>query len=269
MFREVIRYENFPSKFIEARHVDVWLPPGYEQSPSKRFPVIYMHDGQNLFDPHLSFIGVAWGVDQMMVKLINEQKIREAIVVGVWNTENRFAEYMPQKVVTGTNMKLHVEDSPVLLCDQIISDNYLKFLVDELKPFMDTTHKTLLGPQDTFIMGSSMGGLISAYAVCEYPAIFGGAGCLSTHWPAGNGMVIEYLRNHLPDPGTHRFYFDYGTETLDADYEPYQKKMDEVVRNAGYIEGKSFVTKKFDGAEHSERAWSERVDQPLIFFLEK
>jgi predicted alpha/beta superfamily hydrolase len=118
-------------------------------------------------------------------------------------------------------------------------------------------------------MGSSMGGLISAYAMSEYPEIYGGAGCVSTHWPAGDGIVIDYLKAHLPDARTHRFYFDYGTETLDANYEPYQRKMDEVMRNAGYKEGKNWVTKKFVGAEHAERAWSQRVDVPLTFLLHK
>lgn len=81
--------------------------------------------------------------------------------------------------------------------------------------------------------------------------------------------MIDYLKNHLPDPGTHKFYFDFGTETLDAGYEPYQRKMDEVMRKAGYKEGSNWITRKFPGAEHSERAWRKRVDVPLTFFLHK
>ncbi len=260
-------YKNFDSKFIEPRNVDVWVPPGYEQNKSERFPVIYMHDGQNLFDPNLSFIGVAWGIDQTMTRLIRQGTIRKAIVVGIWNTENRFAEYMPQKAVTHPAMALNVDDAPVLSYDQIVSDRYLRFIVDELKHCIDTTYATLADRDNTFIMGSSMGGLISAYALCEYPAVFGGAGCLSTHWPAGDGIVLDYLKDHLPEPHAHRFYFDYGTETLDASYEPYQHRVDEIMRNAGYMEGKDFITRKFVGAEHSEKAWSERVHLPLTFFL--
>lgn len=262
------RHERVNSKFVDPRNVDVWLPPGYEQNKSQRFPVVYMHDGQNLFDPKLSFTGVDWGVDETMTRLIAEDKIREAIVVGVWNTPKRFAEYMPQKPVAQSTVQL-LKDIPASRVSQIVSDNYLKFLVTELKPFIDSTYRTLEDRKDTFIIGSSAGALISIYAIAEYPKIFGGAGGISTHWPVGDGVVIEYLRNHLPDPGGHKFYFDFGTETLDAGYEPYQGKMDEVMRKAGYREGKNWITRKFAGDEHSERAWRKRVDVPLTFFLHK
>jgi len=116
-------------------------------------------------------------------------------------------------------------------------------------------------------MGSSMGGLISAYALCEYPDVFGRAGCVSTHWPAGDGCVVDYLGQHLPRPGTHRLYFDYGTATLDATYEPFQQRADAVLKAAGYTAGRDWITRKFPGAEHSEKSWRERVDQPLSFLL--
>ena len=118
-------------------------------------------------------------------------------------------------------------------------------------------------------MGSSAGALVSVYAIAEYPNIFGGAGGISTHWPVGDGIVIDYLHDHLPDPRSHRLYFDFGTKTLDAAYEPYQRKMDEVMRKAGYKEGNNWITRKFAGDEHSERAWRKRVDVPLTFFLHK
>jgi hypothetical protein len=97
--------------------------------------------------------------------------------------------------------------------------------------------------------------------------VFQGAGCLSTHWPAGEDILIAYLRKVLPRPGKHKIYFDYGTETLDASYEMYQKQADQVMRAAGYKEGQDWVTYKFAGAEHSERAWRERVHIPLAFLL--
>ena len=264
----VKRHENFNSKYVDPRHVDVWLPPGYEQNSAARFPVIYMHDGQNLFDPKTSYTGIDWGVDETLTRLIAAGKTRAAIVVGVWNTPKRALEYMPQQAATGAGVRF-LKDAPELPREQIISDNYLKFLVEELKPFIDATYRTLPGRADTFIMGSSMGGLISAYAMSQYPEVFGGAGCLSTHWVAGDGAVIAYLKQHLPDARTHKFYFDYGTETLDASYEPYQQKMDAVMRQAGYHAGKNWVTRKFVGAEHAEKAWRARVDIPLTFLLGK
>lgn len=264
----VKRHENFSSKFVDARNVDVWLPAGYDRNKLKRYLVVYMHDGQMLFDATTTWNHQEWGIDETMTRLISEGRIREAIVVGVWNTPQRFAEYMPQKAVTASEVRA-LKDAPAVKREQIVSDNYLKFLVYQLKPFIDATYRTLPGRKGTFIMGSSMGGLISAYAMSEYPNIFGGAGCISTHFPAGDGIVIDYLKRHLPDARTHKFYFDYGTETLDANYEPYQLKMDEVMRSAGYKEGENWVTKKFVGADHTERSWSKRVDIPLIFLLHK
>jgi predicted alpha/beta superfamily hydrolase len=263
----LLRHEQFPSRFVAARNVDVWLPPGYALDKRRRFPVVYMHDGQNLFDPKTAYAGVDWGVDEALTRLVGQGVVREAIVVGVWNTPKRFAEYMPRKAVTTPTVRGlggAAESS-----DEIVSDDYLRFLVRELKPFIDSRYRTLSRAADTFVMGSSMGGLISAYAVAEYPRVFGGAGCVSTHWPAAGGAVIEYLRAHLPDPRTHKFYFDFGTETLDAQYEPFQKRMDEAMLRAGYSEGANWVTRKFEGEEHSERSWRRRVDIPLVFFLHR
>ena len=112
-----------------------------------------------------------------------------------------------------------------------------------------------------------MGGLISLYAISEYPQVFGGAACLSTHWPAGENELVDEMAARLPDPGTHKLYFDYGTEGLDAFYGPYQKRMDEYLRKAGYVENQNWMSLQFAGADHSEKAWRERVEISLLFFL--
>ena len=260
------RHAAFASKLVEPRNVDVWLPPSYDREPKRRYPVLYMHDGQNLFDPATSYGGVDWGVDEIMTKLVEGKEVREAIVVGVWNSPKRFFEYMPQKAVPGGDTSA-LEGVPAEMRGPVLSDAYVEFLVHELKPFVDATYRTRAGRDDTFVMGSSMGGLISLYALCEYPKVFGGAGCVSTHWPAGGGVVVEYLKRALPRPGSHTIYFDFGTETLDATYEPYQRRADEVMRRAGYRENRDWMTRKFVGAEHNERSWRQRVDVPLIFLL--
>lgn len=262
----LMRLPPIGAKLVAERPVDVWLPPGYEDDGAKRYPVVYMHDGQNLFAPGNSFGGVAWQVDRAMERLLREQRVRPAIIVGVWNTGNRTAEYMPQKAV-GLLSPAQIGGlvSPVKMA--LSSDRYVRYLVEELKPVIDRTFRTSPSASDTFVMGSSMGGLISAYAVSEYPQVFGGAGCLSSHWPAGDGAVIEYLRRHLPPAGAHRFYFDLGSEGLDAAYEPYQRRMDEVLRAAGYQPGPHAMTRRFPGEEHSERAWAARVEIPLEFLL--
>ena len=262
----LFRYESFKSRFVPPRNVDVWLPPDY--TPGKLYAVLYMHDGQNVFIPELSYTKIDWGVDETVAKLLAEGKIVDTIVVGIWNTPNRFGEYMPQKAVRYAS-KATLEKVPKEMLESLDSDDYLRFLVEELKPFIDSAYPTSPNRADTFIMGSSMGGLISCYAISEYPKVFGGAGCISTHWPAGDGVVIDYLRENLPDPEDHRIYFDYGTETLDAKYEPYQRKMDKVMISKGYKEGGNWMTRKFEGADHSEKSWRARLGIPLTFLLGK
>lgn len=272
----VRKHDGFASRFVAPRNVHVWLPPSYEKETSRRYPVLFANDGQNQFDPKTSFLGVDWALDETMTRLVTEGKVREAIVVAVWNTPKRAQEYVPQKAllsalgtpreaavsnaVRGIGMELNKEDWR-------LSDAYLKFLVLELKPFIDREYRTLTNRPDTFIMGSSAGAMISLYAASEYPNVFGGAACLSTHWPLGDGLLIDYFKDRLPDPATHKIYFDFGTETLDKGYEPYQLKMDVEMEKRGYRSGVNWLTRKFEGDEHSEKAWRKRVYVPLEFLL--
>jgi len=265
----LVRHPAFPSRFAAPRTVDVWLPPGYDPDSATRYPVIYLHDGQNLFDPRLGFGGQTWAMDAAMQRLLDSGRTRGAILVGIWNNGlSRFPEYMPQKAVPpgAADIPLRVGDARIP-ASLVASDAYLRFIVEELKPFIDRTYRTRPDREHTGIMGSSMGGLISAYAVAEYPSIFGTAACVSTHWPAGDGCVVDYLAKHLPKAGANRLYFDFGTETLDAAYEPHQRRMDAALRQLGYTAGRDWVTRKFPGAEHSEKSWRERADIPLSFLL--
>ena len=167
--------------------------------------------------------------------------------------------------VSGTKAQLRIDQ--LTIKGEVHSDDYLRFIFEELKPFIDTNYPTLPDFLHTFMMGSSMGGLISMYALCEYPNVVAGAACLSTHWPIGEGISLRYFRSHIPPPGDHKFYFDYGTHTLDSQYEVYQKRADRILREKGYQPGKDWVTWKFEGADHSESAWQERVHIPLKFLL--
>ena len=236
------------------------------EHPERRYPVIYMHDGQNLFDPSTSFGGVDWGVDETMTRMIEAGELRPAIVVGIWNTPKRREEYMPQRAVTGP-VPMNIVGAADLVPGDIVSDRYVEFLVQELKPYIDANYRTLPGRADTIVMGSSMGGLVSQYAMSRYPEVYGAAGCVSTHWPAGNGIALDDFAANLPDPATHRYWFDYGTETLDSTYEPYQLRADQILRAGGYVEGVNWVTRKYPGAEHSEKSWRLRVAEPLEFLL--
>jgi len=272
----VKRFINFRSNLIEPRHLDIWFPPSYKKAFDQHYPVLYMHDGQVLFEPEHGFVEEEWGVDEMMTRLIGEKKVKETIVVGIWNTEKRFREYQPNYPFK--SLKQQEENLRKLLDETYqggpLGDEYLKFVVEELKPFIDQTFRTLPEMENTFMMGSSMGGIISLYAIARYPKVFKSVACLSTHYPLlleNNAeippILIRYFKSHLPKPGKHKIYFDFGTETHDAWYEPYQCQMDCVMEKFGYIKGDDWITYKFEGEEHSEVAWRKRLNIPLNFLL--
>ncbi|MFN3755330.1 MAG: alpha/beta hydrolase [Flavobacterium sp.] len=277
---KLVHHENFPSKFIPSRTISVWLPKDYQLN--KKYAVLYMHDGQMLFDASITWNQQEWGVDKAMDSLLSQNKIRNTIVVGIWNIpQRRHQEYFPQKPFENLDKaeKEFVHQSlksagRTQETFQPVSDEYLKFIVTELKPFIDSNYATLTNRDNTFVAGSSMGGLISLYALCEYPEIFGGAACLSTHWPGifdvENNPIPKafnhYLKKNLPKPGNHKMYFDYGTETLDALYPPLQKEVDKILTVLGYT-GNHWKTLEFKGADHSEKAWKSRLQIPLFFIL--
>jgi enterochelin esterase-like enzyme len=273
---------NFHSGYVTERNVEIWLPEAY--NPKKKYAVLYMHDGQMLYDDSTSWNRQSWDVDDVVAKLLQEGKVQDFIVVGVWNGgKTRHADYFPQKPFDSLTSEQKEFVSKQLQTDgrtteifQPVSDNYLKFLVNELKPFIDKKYSVFTDRKHTFIAGSSMGGLISMYAICEYPDVFGGAACMSTHWPGifslENNPVpdafVTYMKANLPNPKTHKIYFDYGDQTLDAMYPPLQLKVDEVMKIKGFTQ-KNWITKFFPGDDHSENSWSRRLNVPLKFLLKR
>lgn len=274
------RFDEFPSRYVIKRNVEVWLPEGY--SPKKKYAVLYMHDGQMLFDSTTTWNHSAWDVDDVAGSLMKKKRIRDVIVVGVSNSGmTRYTDYFPKKALDylpqpkqDSLMKSTWQNGAPMFGSGIQSDDYLKFLVTELKPFIDKTFSTNSDRSNTFVAGSSMGGLISMYAICEYPDVFGGAACLSTHWPGSftleNNPIpdgfLKYLNAKLPDPATHKIYFDCGDQTLDAMYPPLQKKADHIMKAKGFND-QSWMTKYFPGDAHTESAWKKRLDIPLTFLL--
>ena len=272
-------FSNFPSKLVAARNVDVWFPPNYDKR--KKYAVLYMQDGKALFDSTIMWNNQEWGVDETMTLLLKQKKIKACIVVGIWNSEaTRQVDYFPQKAFElltpgqqDSYYAAHIGDRQ-LLVGKVQSDNYLKFIVQELKPFIDSIYNVFSDAKNTFVAGSSYGGLISLYAICEYPNVFGSAACLSTHWP-GTGTntdnpipnaIMTYLKDNLPDPKKHKIYFDYGSQTLDTLYKPLQKKVDKIMKSKGYS-SKNWTTKEFVGADHTEKSWAKRLYIPFTFML--
>ncbi|MEM8817320.1 MAG: alpha/beta hydrolase-fold protein [Pseudomonadota bacterium] len=273
--RDIERHARFGSAYLEPRHIDVFLPPGYDGDDSESYSVLYAHDGQNLFNPEMSYTGIDWGVDEALEALLAEGKIRKTIVVGIWNTPKRSREYQPRFVrdlSDGSTRRL----IDGFIGGASLSDDYLRFITTELKPFIDRNYRTKPGREDTFLMGSSMGGLISLYGMQLHPDVFSGAACLSTHWPAvfGDGAdsrhtesMLTHLRTAFEPLADRRWYFDFGTTELDANYEGFQLQVDSLLRELGYAEEELWITRKFEGAGHSERFWRERVHIPLEFLL--
>lgn len=270
------------SRTSDPRRVVVWLPSGY-RADGPRYSVLYMHDGQNLFDKATAGYGMEWGIDETLDRLIRERKVRPTIVVGIWSTAKRLQEYVPSKAFARLPQS-YIARVEKLYGGGPLSDGYLKFIVDELRPMINRRFRVLTDRDDTAIMGSSMGGLISLYAIDEYPDVFGAAGMVSTHWPlfvpqkqadklndeeftAVSGAFTGYLKAELAVPRAHRLYFDHGTETLDAEYARYQERVDRVVEAKGYVQNKNWLTVNYPGEAHNEVSWASRVEIPLRFLL--
>jgi enterochelin esterase-like enzyme len=270
-----------PSKYADPRRVVVWLPSNYDPHGPK-YAVLYMHDGQNLFDTKTAGYGMEWQIDETLDRLIQEKKVRPTIVVGIWSTPKRLQEYVPSKAFNGLPLAYR-EKVRALYGGDPLSDGYLKFLVRELKPVIDRRFNVKTDAADTVIMGSSMGALISLYAIDEYPNVFGAAGMMSTHWPLVitpdnkpigdeeyeivSSAFERYLAPALPAPASHKLYFDHGSETLDANYARYQDRVDAVVHRRGYRQWSTTLSLSFPGEKHNEISWASRVAVPLQFLL--
>lgn len=270
---ELLIIDTFPSKLIPQRTVAVWLPSGY--SSNTKYPVFYFHDGQMLFDSLSTWNKQEWGVDEVFSS-INQVSgspyFPQAIVVGIWNNgRDRHSNYFPQQPMVGldslqkTRFMSLKRGENLLFSTDIYSDNYVDFIVRELKPYIDGHFSTLPDKSNTSIAGSSMGGLISMYAAVKYPNIFGNVVCLSTHWigafDAKEMAIFPYFEQYLKDnllvsDGSQKWIFTRGGRGLDAFYEQPQNSVNNIFISKGYIENKTFFYKLYPEHTHNERAWN-------------
>jgi enterochelin esterase-like enzyme len=240
---EVRYHRNFKGEGLPPRDIIVWLPPSYNKEKLKRYPVLYAHDGQNLFDPSTSAFGVDWQLDETTDSLIKKEKINEIIIVGIYNSPNRMKEYY-----TGDTGK-----------------TYLKFIVDKLKPFIDKTYRTLPDRKNTASMGSSAGGLVSFMLAWQYNNVFSKAACLS---PAFYMRGLDYVTPVLKSKGKRKdimVYIDCGGVGLDSLLLVGTDKMLSALKEKGYKKGKDYLWYFDKKGEHDEQNWARRLWRPLKF----
>ncbi|MBT8380239.1 MAG: alpha/beta hydrolase [Ignavibacteria bacterium] len=232
--------ESYSHNLESKRDFFVWLPPGYNNSKDRQYPVLYMHDGQNLIDPKTAYAGKDWQVDETLTRLISEYKMKEIIVVGIYNSDDRLEEYS----------------------DSEKGKKYLKFLVEELKSFVDSNYRTLSDKQHTAIIGSSMGGLISFLAAWKHTEVFGMAGCMSSSFYYNDEKIFKTIDEYEGEKKHIKFYIDHGEDGLLRGQKMFCK-----LTQLGYIIGTDIDYFYAPGAEHNESEWAKRLERPLLYFF--
>jgi predicted alpha/beta superfamily hydrolase len=245
------KHEQFRSRFLRnQRDLIVYTPPGYDDRSSRHFPVLYLQDGQNLFDGATSFIpGQDWHVGQTADFGIQAGVVAPLIIVGIYNTKARIREYTPTHV-------------PKLGGGR--ADRYAKFLIEEVKPFVDREYRTLSGTQHTGIGGSSLGGLVSLYLGLKHSHIFGKIAALSPSVWWNQHVIYRFARTATVAPRP-RIWLDIGTREGPRIVQEVEKVRD-VLLEKGWQLGRDLHYERIEGAEHNEAAWAKRVG-PFLQFL--
>ncbi len=240
----VQRLGKFSYEGILPRDVAVWLPPDYEAFPEKRFPVLYMHDGQNLFDPKTSFTGIDWQIDETADSLIRKGKMNSVIIVGINNTADRSVEYAPAKK----------------------GKAYMDFIVNKLKPFIDSTFRTKPEREFTATGGSSMGGLISFMLAWTRDDVFSKAICMSPAFVYDGVDFVDYVKSYRGEKKDIQIYIDNGGVGLEEKLQPGITKMLAALDEQGFRSGLDLFYLKDSTAQHNEAAWAKRIKTPLLLF---
>lgn len=250
-------HAQFHSRFLSRdRDILVYLPPDYERNRHGRYPVLYLHDGQNLFDGATSFIpGQEWRVDETAQKLIEARQIQPLIIVGIYNSGERMAEYTPTRDKRGRGGS---------------ADAYGRMLVEELKPFIDKTYRTRRDAMNTGLGGSSLGGLVSLYLGLKYPRVFGKLAIVSPSAWWDEQAIIRQARSLKFKPRL-RIWLDMGTH--EGRQEDWQQNVDDArsLRDALLADGwkleHDLKYVEAEGAEHNEASWAARVGDMLKFLF--
>jgi predicted alpha/beta superfamily hydrolase len=254
MLEEQLRmHENFGSKHLDSpRNVLVYLPPGYGEDAVRRYPVLYMQDGQNLVRPEDAFGGIAWAVDETAQAVITEGSVEPLIIVGIYNTPRRLDEYTP---VPATRGKMRGQGGK--------ADHYGRMIIEELKPFIDKEYRTKPEREFTGLGGSSLGGLVSMYLGLKRPDVFSRLAVMSpSAWWANNQIIRDAARigERLP----LRIWLDIGKRE-GSRIKHQVRALKEILLADGWTEGADFAYAEIPEARHDEAAWAARFGDVLRF----
>jgi predicted alpha/beta superfamily hydrolase len=252
---EFRHHRNFASQFLDRpRDVIVYLPPGYERDEHGRYPALYLNDGQNMFDSATSFHGVEWGVDETANALIEAGEIPPLIIAGVYNTgDHRIDEYGPT-----VDPKLQRGGK---------ADQYGRFLVEELKQFIDRRYRTLPSAEHTGLGGSSMGGLVSLYLGLKYPQVFSRLMVMSPSVWWDRGLILRVVESLRAKPST-RIWLDIGTK--EGKFTPgHVRKLRDLLVAQGWRLNADLKFLEVKGGQHTEADWAKRVEPALKFLFPK
>jgi len=234
-------HKNMQYEGLESRDIAVWLPPGYEENKDHKYPVLYMHDGQNLFDPQISFTKIDWQIDETADSLIRNELIRPMIVVGIFSTKDRSVEYSPTKKGV----------------------SYMQFVVTKLKSFIDSTYRTLPDRMNTAVGGSSSGGLVSFMLAWNYSNIFSKAACFSPAFKYDNFDYTKVIKEYKGLKKDLTIYIDNGGIGLEKELQPGVDLMVNILQEKGFVLNKDLIVNIDSTAEHNEAAWAKHVPQML------
>ncbi len=241
---KLIAFDIFECKNLEyKRPITVWFPDSYSEK-SEPNAVIYMHDGQNLFEPSASFAGNDWKVDETLTKLLKAKQIKNCIVVGIPNSPERMKE-------------LNLESK--------LGRAYAEFVINEVMPFINGKFNTSKKPEDNVIAGSSMGGLMSFQMAMEYPEVFGKAACFSSAFPYTFSQIMGKVSKAKDLPFNSKIYIDAG-DLEDSITTSYHEMYDLLIKK-GFVEGKNLMGYLDKDAIHTESAWANRFHIPMKFLL--
>jgi predicted alpha/beta superfamily hydrolase len=243
------KVHDFHSPQLDNRRtLVISLPPSYAENPLKRYPVLYMHDGQNAFEDATSFTGVSWRAQHTSHALVAQGLMDEILIVGVANTgSQRVFEYTPGPRSDRTGG----------------ADLYGRFLIDTVKPWIDSHYRTLPGREHTALMGSSLGGLVSFYLGLRHPDVFSKVACLSSSF-MWNGMELIRAVELLPTKVPVKFYIDAGTH---RDPLSPTQRMRQALEARGYVHGEDLSYYEHRGGQHHESSWAARVHLPLRYLF--